>query len=92
MLNVNTHASPGSSSSSRIRSEGTSRSASVQGRRSGEIMGIEEEDEEDIEEVEEFSPVTQPNEFIEEATTPVGAEKAPPGVIERPEEEGVEKK
>ena len=38
-----------------------SRGASVQGRRSGEIMGIteeeEEEEEEEIEEVEEFSPV-----------------------------------
>lgn len=73
MLNVNTHASPGSS---RVRSEANSRSASVQGRRSGEIMGIEEEDEEDIEEVEEFSPIMQPNEFIEEVTS-AGAEKGP---------------
>lgn len=39
----------------RDSSVGTNRSVSVQGRRSGEI--IEEEDEEEVEEVEAFSPV-----------------------------------
>ncbi|KAF2196965.1 Pkinase-domain-containing protein [Delitschia confertaspora ATCC 74209] len=63
MLNLNIHNSP---PAARNRSEGTSRSASVQGRRSGEIMGIEEEDEEDVEEVESFSPVMRDGEFVEE--------------------------
>ncbi|KAF2740422.1 Pkinase-domain-containing protein [Polyplosphaeria fusca] len=67
MLNLSTHTSP------RSRSEGNSRSGSVQGRRSGEIMGIEEEDEEeDIEEVEEFSPITRPGEFVEEVASSPG--------------------
>jgi hypothetical protein len=65
-----------------MRSEGNSRSGSVQGRRSGEIMGIaeeEEEEEEEIEEVEEFSPVlTKEGEFVEEVL-PSALEK-PPGV------------
>lgn len=74
MLNLNTHSSP---SAGRIRSEGNSRSGSIQGRRSGEIMGIEEEDEDEIEEVEEFSPITRPGEFVEEVTSP-GVEKPPP--------------
>lgn len=39
----------------RDSSVGTNRSVSVQGRRSGEI--IEEEDEDEVEEVEAFSPV-----------------------------------
>ncbi|OCK73394.1 Pkinase-domain-containing protein [Lepidopterella palustris CBS 459.81] len=64
MLNVNSHGSP---STSRQRSENNSRSASVQGRRSGEI--IEEEDEDEVEEVDEFSPVMRPGEFVEEAPT-----------------------
>ncbi|KAF2112443.1 kinase-like domain-containing protein [Lophiotrema nucula] len=63
MLNLNTHSSP---SALRSRSEANSRSGSVQGRRSGEIMGIEEEDEDEIEEVEEFSPITRPGEFVSE--------------------------
>ena len=37
---------------------------SVQGRRSGEI--IEEEDEDEVEEVDEFAPITKPGEFVEE--------------------------
>lgn len=65
MLNLNTHGSP----ASRPRGEVTSRSGSVQGRRSGEIMGIEEEDEDEIEEVEEFSPIMKPGEFVVEETT-----------------------
>lgn len=63
MLNLNTHGSP---SAVRSRSEANSRSTSVQGRRSGDFMGIEEEDEDEIEEVEEFSPITRPGEFAEE--------------------------
>ncbi|KAF2003424.1 kinase-like protein [Amniculicola lignicola CBS 123094] len=65
MLNLNTHASPGSRGN---RSGENSRSGSVQGRRSGEIVGIveEEEDEEEVEEVEEFSAVMRPGEFVEE--------------------------
>ena len=44
---------------------GASRGASVQGRRSGEIMGITEEDEEEeIEEVDDFSPGLKPGEFV----------------------------
>ena len=79
MLNINTHNSP-SSGRGRLGSESISRSGSVQGRRSGEIMGIaeEEEDEDEIEEVEEFSPVmTKEGEFVEEVL-PGGVEKPPP--------------
>ena len=37
----------------------------MQGRRSGEIMGITEEDEEEeIEEVDDFSPGLKPGEFV----------------------------
>jgi hypothetical protein len=58
MLNLNTH---GSTPVHR-RGEGpSSRSASVQGRRSGEIVGITEEDEDEVEEVEEFSPIVAGN-------------------------------
>lgn len=71
MLAVNTQGSPawrrGSDAS------GGSRSQSIQGRRSGEIMGITEEDEEEEEEVEEvddFSPNLKPGEFIEEEKPP----------------------
>ena len=58
-----------------------SRGTSVQGRRSGEITGIEEEDEDDIEEVEEFSPViggpAECVEVVEETTAGAeGKEKA----------------
>lgn len=45
-----------------------SRSASVAGRRSGEI--IEEEDEDEIEEVEAFSPITGPGEVEETIFAP----------------------
>ncbi len=48
----------------RVRSEGNSRSTSVQGRRSGEI--IEEEDEDDIEEVDVFSPIGAGGEVVYE--------------------------
>lgn len=69
MLNLNIHTgSP--ATRGRGLGEGTgSRGTSVQGRRSGEIMGIEEEDEDEIEEVEEFSPVIgSAVEVIEETT------------------------
>lgn len=52
---------------SRSGGEASSRGQSVQGRRSGEIGGIveeEEEEEEDIEEVDDFSPGLKPGEFI----------------------------
>ncbi|KAJ4309946.1 hypothetical protein N0V94_008684 [Neodidymelliopsis sp. IMI 364377] len=51
---------------SRSGGEAGSRGGSVQGRRSGEIMGIteEEEEEEEIEEVDDFSPGLKPGEFI----------------------------
>jgi hypothetical protein len=68
MLAVNTQGSPGG----RIGGSGGggSRSHSVQGRRSGEIMGITEEDEEEeeeIEEVEDFSGTRLgPGEYVEE--------------------------
>jgi hypothetical protein len=48
----------GSPSTSRVRGENRSRSGSVQGRRSGEII-VEEEEDEDVEEVEEFSPIKE---------------------------------
>ena len=52
--------------SARRRSDGAggsvSRSGSVQGRASGEI--IEEEDEEEVEEVDHFTPVTGPGEYV----------------------------
>ncbi|KAF2034760.1 kinase-like protein, partial [Setomelanomma holmii] len=65
MLNVNTTGSPGGW---RRGSETGSRSHSVQGRRSGEIMGIteEEEEEEDVEEVDDFgSSGLKEGEFVE---------------------------
>lgn len=40
----------------------------MQGRRSGEV--IEEEDEEEVEEVDVFSPITGPGEFVEELQGP----------------------
>jgi len=63
MLNT----SPGPSGSA-VRAGSHSRSASVAGRRSGEI--IEEEDEDEVEEVENFSPVT--GEEVEETIYPPG--------------------
>lgn len=70
MLNVNTQGSP---SGWRRTSDTGSRSHSVPGRRSGEIMGIteeEEEEEEEIEEVDDFSPHLKPGEFVEEEKPP----------------------
>jgi hypothetical protein len=57
---------------------GSSRGASVQGRRSGDgIMGItEEEEEEEIEEVDDFSPGLKPGEFV--VTVNDDAERPPP--------------
>ncbi|KAF2831934.1 kinase-like protein [Ophiobolus disseminans] len=68
MLAVNTQSSPAGSAWRRTGDAG-SRSHSVQGRRSGEIMGIteEEEEEEEVEEVDDFSsPSLKPGEFVEE--------------------------
>ncbi|KAH8726336.1 kinase-like domain-containing protein [Phaeosphaeriaceae sp. PMI808] len=67
MLNVNTQ---NNTAGWRRTSDTGSRSHSVQGRRSGEIMGITEEEE--VEEVDDFSPNLKPGEFI------VEEEKAPP--------------
>jgi hypothetical protein len=61
--------SPAGGAAWRRAGESGSRSHSVQGRRSGEIMGIteEEEEEEDVEEVDDFnSPSLKPGEFVEE--------------------------
>jgi hypothetical protein len=74
MINVNT--SGGSPGAWRSRSgEGGvgSRGASVQGRRSGEIMGIteEEEEEEEVEEVETFGGKLAEGEFVEEEPGPM---------------------
>ncbi|KAI9670367.1 MAG: hypothetical protein M1817_004410 [Caeruleum heppii] len=66
MLNVGTASGAGSSAGGTPRREASlSRSASAAGRRSGEI--IEEEDEDELEEVEEvdgFSPVSGPGEIV----------------------------
>jgi hypothetical protein len=69
MLNLNTHTgSP--APRSRMDAAATNRSTSVQGRPSGDFMGITEEEEEDeVEEVEEFSPVmASMGEVVEETT------------------------
>ena len=60
MLNVGGTSSTGSPAR---RDSSTSRSVSAAGRRSGEI--IEEEDEDEIEEVDTFSPLTDPGETEE---------------------------
>ena len=65
MLNTSSPSPSGSVGHARAGSH--SRSASVAGRRSGEI--IEEEDEDEIEEVDAFSPITGPGE-IEETIFP----------------------
>ncbi|KAF1943660.1 kinase-like protein [Clathrospora elynae] len=76
MLNVATSNTPAGGGAWRSRSgEGGSRGTSVQGRRSGEIMGIteeeeEEEEDEDVEEVDSFSPKLKPGEFIEDEKGP----------------------
>ena len=67
LLNTSSPSPAGGSSHTRTGSH--SRSASVAGRRSGEITGIEEEDEDEIEEVDAFSPITGPGE-IEETIYP----------------------
>ncbi|KAF1360173.1 kinase-like protein [Lizonia empirigonia] len=66
---------------SRSGGEAASRGASTQGRRSGEIMGITEEEEdedEDIEEVDDFSPGLRPGEFVDEADEPDRLPTTPP--------------
>lgn len=49
----------------------------MQGRRSGEIMGItEEEEEDDFEDVDDFSAVMKPGEYVDEVSaSPEGVEK-----------------
>jgi hypothetical protein len=69
-----------------------SRSTSVQGRRSGDFMGITEEEEEDIEEVDEFSPVmASMGEVVEETTAGAQTPIPTPGETEGKVELGVEK-
>lgn len=62
MLNTSSP-SPSGGGSGHARAGSHSRSASVVGKRSGEI--IEEEDEDEIEEVDAFSPITGPGEIEE---------------------------
>jgi hypothetical protein len=64
---LNTSSPSPSGSANHTRAGSHSRSASVAGRRSGEI--IEEEDEDEVEEVDAFSPITGPGE-IEETIFP----------------------
>jgi serine/threonine protein kinase len=68
MLNMASPSPSGSVGGSGVRAGSHSRSTSLAGRRSGEI--IEEEDEDEIEEVEAFSPVT--GEEVEETIYPPG--------------------
>ena len=69
MLNTSSPITSNSAGGSHMRTGSHSRSASVAGRRSGEI--IEEEDEDEVEEVEVFSPITGPGE-VEETIFPLG--------------------
>ncbi len=62
MLNTSSP-SPSGGGSGHARGGSHSRSTSVVGKRSGEI--IEEEDEDEIEEVDAFSPITGPGEIEE---------------------------
>jgi serine/threonine protein kinase len=71
MLNVSTGGSPGGAWRSRSGEGIGSRGTSVQGRRSGEIMGITEEEEEDVEEVETFGGRLGEGEFVEEEPGPM---------------------
>ena len=68
MLNANTSSPTSSAGGSGVRAGSHSRSTSLAGRRSGEI--IEEEDEDEVEEVEAFSPIT--GEDTEETIYPPG--------------------
>jgi serine/threonine protein kinase len=75
MINVNTSGgSPGAWRSKSGEGPVGSRGTSVQGRRSGEIMGIteeEEEEEEEVEEVETFGGRLGEGEFVEEESGPM---------------------
>jgi hypothetical protein len=70
MLNVNTSSSPAGGGWRRTSDSAGSRSHSVQGRRSQEIMGIaeeEEEEEEEVEEVDDFATAgLKEGEFVDE--------------------------
>jgi hypothetical protein len=77
MLNVNTQGG-NSPANWRRGGEAASRNTSVQGRRSGEILGITEEDEEEdedgeefVEEVDDFRTKLAPGEFVEEGSVSV---------------------
>jgi len=63
MLNTSSPSGSGSGAAASVNSGGVrgqshSRSTSVAGRKSGEQLAIQEEDEDDIEEVDVFSPIT----------------------------------
>ncbi|RDL34621.1 Kinase-like protein [Venustampulla echinocandica] len=79
MLHTSPSPSGVGSSSGTGRASSHSRSASLAGRRSGEI--IEEEDEDDIEEVDAFSPIIGPGmveeTFFPEGETPLPTPKVP---------------
>ena len=70
MLNTSSPTSSGNPGGSSVRAGSHSRSTSVVGRRSGEITGIEEEDEEEVEEVDVFSPITGPGQIEETIFAP----------------------
>ncbi|OMP84108.1 putative serine/threonine-protein kinase [Diplodia seriata] len=80
-LNLNTGGSP----VARSRGEGGSRTSSVQGRKSGELVIaeedediLEEEEEEEVEEVEAFSPVLAPGEYLDESPQDLNLSEEPP--------------
>ena len=70
MLNTSSPTTSGNPGGSSVRTGSHSRSTSVAGRRSGEIPGIEEEDEDEVEEVDAFSPITTPGEIEETIYAP----------------------
>ncbi|CAI6341829.1 unnamed protein product [Periconia digitata] len=100
MLNLNNGSSPASNPRMRGTDGQSSRSTSIQGRRSGEIMGItEEEEEEEVEEVDDFSPIRENSmvELVEEAEEPSSPSPAPvvvtpPSVAGGAEEKAGEKR
>jgi len=73
MLNTTSPAPGGQGNHARAGSH--SRSASVAGRRSAEI--INEEDEDEVEEVDAFSPITGDGEVVEETIYPSSAAYTP---------------
>ncbi|KAH8815253.1 serine/threonine protein kinase-like protein [Xylogone sp. PMI_703] len=81
-LNTGSSNGPDGRPSSHSRAASHSRSTSVGGRRSGEI--IQEEDEEEIEEVDEFSPSVGPLETEEELFAPPSTLSEKPPTVDGP--------